>query len=93
MNRSIKGMDKGEPYDVDRIKESIRRASREARIKLERANELIRFVSEHGSEMAEEGSRVSFRDIRKKILDELDAQEPDMDKAWEEYEKIKPFKK
>jgi len=93
MTEVVKKNSSREPFDEDKIKEAIRRASREAKINLERANELIRLVSEHGHKMSEEGREISSQDIRKKILEELDMEEPDIVKAWKDYEKIKPSKK
>jgi len=81
-----------EPFDENKIRESVRKAAKEANISMERANELIKLASKYGTQMAEEGGSLASQDIRKRILDEMDVQEPAVSKAWKEYEKTKSSK-
>lgn len=92
MTEVIKRDGKKEPFDADKLRESIEAAVRESEISEERAKEVTEKVAETVIEMAEKENEIETYAIRERILKELDSAEPAVSEAWRNFDKIKTMK-
>jgi transcriptional repressor NrdR len=81
-----------EPFDPEKIRNSIRKAADKTDLPEERKNEIVEQVAQVAIQMAEEKEEIATSEIREKILSELDSVEPSVSAAWREYEKEKEEK-
>ena len=78
-----------EPFDVKKIEASIKAAASEANLPEERANEVVKQVSNAAIQLAEEKEEIATAEIKEKILSELDALEPSVSETWRKHEQEK----
>jgi transcriptional regulator NrdR family protein len=75
-----------QPFDSEKIKNSIRAAAGLANLQEERKNEVVEQVATTVIQMAEEKEEIATSEIREKILSELDSIEPSVSAAWRKYD-------
>jgi len=78
-----------EPFDAEKIKDSIRAAAQQTTLSEERKNEVVEQVAGAAIQMAGEKEEIATSEIKEKILSELDTIEPSISAAWREYEEEK----
>ena len=78
-----------EPFDPEKIRNSIRSAANMTDLSEERKNEIVEQVTKKVLEMAGESEVIETSEIRDKILLELDQIELSVANAWREYESKK----
>lgn len=88
-NEVIKKDGTKEPFNADKIRNSIRGAAQRADIPEERKDEVIREAAAAVIQSAEREKDITTDKIREKILNELDSIEPAVSAAWREYEETK----
>ncbi len=89
MTDVIKTDGKRESFNIEKIRRSIEAAARETHISDDRRRDVINRVLEITREMAEKNSTIKTRDLRDRILRELDTLEPSISKSWRAYEQTK----
>ena len=75
-----------EPFDAEKIKNSILGAAQRTELSEERKNEVVEEVAATVIQMAEEKDEIATSEIKAKILSELDIVEPAVSEAWRKYE-------
>ena len=75
-----------EPFDAEKIKNSILGAAQRTDLSEERKNEVVEQVAATVIQMAEEKDEIATSEIKAKILSELDIVEPAVSEAWRKYE-------
>jgi len=75
-----------EPFDAEKIKNSILGAAQRTELSEERKNEVVEEVAATVIQMAEEKDEIATSEIKEKILSELDIVEPAVSEAWRKYE-------
>jgi len=75
-----------EPFDAEKIKNSILGAAQRTELSEERKNEVVEEVAAAVIQMAEEKDEIATSEIKAKILSELDIVEPAVSEAWRKYE-------
>ena len=75
-----------EPFDAEKIKNSILGAAQRTELSEERKNEVVEEVAAAVIQMAEEKDEIATSEIKEKILSELDIVEPVISEAWRKYE-------
>jgi len=75
-----------EPFDAEKIKNSILGAAQRTDLSEERKNEVVEEVAATVIQMAEEKDEIATSEIKAKILSELDIVEPVISEAWRKYE-------
>jgi len=75
-----------EPFDAEKIKNSILGAAQRTDLSEERKNEVVEEVAAAVIQMAEEKDEIATSEIKAKILSELDIVEPAVSEAWRKYE-------
>ena len=78
-----------EPFDAEKIKNSIAAAAQRTDLPEERKNEAAEQVADTVIQMAEGKDEIATSEIKEKILSELDSVEPDVSAAWREHEEEK----
>ncbi len=75
-----------EPFDAEKIKNSIAAAAQRTELSEERKNEVVEKVAATVIQMAEEKDEIATSEIKEKILSELDVVEPAVSEAWRKHE-------
>lgn len=75
-----------EPFDPDKIRSSVRKASEQAGLSDEKTEELTEQASKAALEAASERSKISTTEIRGKLLTKLERVQPSVAEAWREYD-------
>ncbi|MEF8846958.1 MAG: ATP cone domain-containing protein [Candidatus Paceibacterota bacterium] len=75
-----------QPFDPEKIRDSIRKACDQAEVSEARKEELVEQVSTVALEAASERSKISTTEIRGKLLTKLERMQPSVAKAWREYD-------
>jgi len=75
-----------EPFDAEKIKNSILGAAQRTELSEERKNEVVEEVAATVIQMAEKKDEIATSEIKEKILSELDSVEPAVSEAWRKYE-------
>lgn len=78
-----------EPFDPEKIRNSIDKAAQQAELAEERKNEVVEQVANTVIQFAEEKEEITTTEIKEKILSELDQVEPSVSAAWKRYEETK----
>jgi len=78
-----------EPFDSEKIKNSIAGAAIRTDLSEERRSEVVWRVSSSVIQMAEGKEEIAISEIREKILSELDTIEPAVAESWRKYEEEK----
>jgi transcriptional regulator NrdR family protein len=75
-----------EPFNAEKMTNSIRKAAVDAGIQIDKKRKMIEGVAKKVTEMAEQKGQIEFSAIRDKILNELDQAEPKMAEAWRKFD-------
>lgn len=75
-----------EPFDPEKLRESIRAAAEMTDLPQDRVEELVQEVGDVAIEAAEQKEVIGTFAIREAILRELDQVEPSVSEAWRAYE-------
>jgi len=75
-----------EPFDAEKIKNSIKAAAQRTDLTEERKNEVVAEVAAKVIQMAEAKEEIATSEIRENILSELDSLEPSVSAAWKKHE-------
>ena len=78
-----------EPFDPQKIRNSIGAAAQEAGLAEDRRNEVVGQVAATAIEVADQKEEIPTSEIKAKILSELDQVEPSVSAAWRRYEQEK----
>lgn len=78
-----------EPFNSQKIKNSIAAAAGQAGLPEEKRNKVVKEVSASAIKMAESRDIIKTSEIKQKILGDLDEKYPSVSEAWREYEKTK----
>lgn len=78
-----------EPFDAEKIRNSIAAAAERTDLSEERKNEVVEQVANTAIQMAEGKEEIATSEIKEKILSELDRIEPAISAAWRKYEQEK----
>jgi transcriptional regulator NrdR family protein len=78
-----------EPFDAQKIRDSITAAAQEAGLAEERTNEVVGQVVTVAIQMAGQKEEIATSEIKARILSELDQVEPSVSAAWRKYEQEK----
>jgi transcriptional repressor NrdR len=76
-----------QPFDPEKIKNSILGAAQRTGLSEERKNEVAEQVTAKVVQMAEGKEEIATSEIKDSILSELDSMEPSVAAAWREYKK------
>jgi transcriptional regulator NrdR family protein len=82
----IKKDGKKEPFDVEKIKQNIIAASKEAGLEEAKQKEIAETVSDKVLKTFQEQAEVTHTEIRDLILKELDISAPVVAETWRKYE-------
>jgi len=85
-NEVIKKDGSREPFDAEKIRNSIRAACQEAGLEEGRKNEVVEQVAKVAIELADSKEEIATSEIKEKILSELDNIEPSVSAAWRKHE-------
>ena len=75
-----------QPFDAEKIKNSIRAAASQAGLPEEKMNEVVEKVTLAAVSMADAKEEIASTEIKEKILSELDSVEPSVSDAWRKYD-------
>ena len=75
-----------EPFNPEKIKNSIAAAAQRTDLPEERKNEVIEQVANAAIQMAGEKEEIATSEIKEKILSDLDQIEPKVSEAWRKYD-------
>ncbi|MDP3995866.1 MAG: ATP cone domain-containing protein [bacterium] len=75
-----------QPFDAEKIKNSIAAAALRTDLSEERQTEVTGQVAAKVVQVAEEKEEISTSEIKESILDELDIVEPAVSEAWRKYD-------
>ena len=75
-----------EPFDAEKIKNSIGAAAARTDLSEERKNEVVEQVSAAVIQMADAKEEIATSELKDKVLSELDQMEPAVSEAWREYD-------
>ena len=75
-----------EPFNAEKITNSIRKAAVDAGIRIDKKKKMIEGVAKKAIEMAEQKGQVETSALRDKILDELNQSEPKVAEAWRKFD-------
>lgn len=75
-----------EPFEPDKIRESVREACKNADLSDTKTEELVEEVSRVALEASSERSRISTTEIRGKLLTKLERVQPSVAEAWREHD-------
>lgn len=75
-----------EPFEPDKIRESVREACKNADLSDAKTEELVEEVSRVALEASSERSRISTTEIRGKLLTKLERVQPSVAEAWREHD-------
>ncbi len=78
-----------EPFDAEKIKNSIRAAAKGTSLSEERKNGVVEQVAATIIQMAEGRDEIATLEIKEKILSELDTIEPAISAEWRKYDQEK----
>lgn len=76
-----------QPFDVEKMKNSVRAAARDAGLEEERINEIVEQVVAAVLPEFENQEQVSFSDIRRAVLSQLGSIAPEAVEAWKKHER------
>lgn len=82
-----------EPFDAEKLTNSITRAAVDAGIRVERKKQMIVSVVQRAIEMAAHKKQIESSVLRDNILDELEQTESKVAAAWEDYDQKHKFLK
>lgn len=85
----IKKDGRREPFDAEKIRNSIAAATERANLPEERRNEIVEQVSTAAIQLADAEEEIATSEIKEKILSELDRIEPGVSEAWRKHEEEK----
>ncbi len=86
MTEVVKKDGSKQPFNSEKIMNSITAAAKDANLSEELMNEVIEEVSSSVIQFIESKETVTTDEIREKILSELDNVEPSVAAAWRDYE-------
>ncbi len=89
MTNVIKKNGTQEPFNIDKVKNVIKIASKDAGLDEAKQNELAESISSKIEAMVQNQATISVSDIRTKVLEELDASAPSVAAAWRKFEETK----
>ena len=92
MTTVIKKKGSKETFSNEKIKESIRKAVRDAGLKVEDKNDMINKISLEVTNLVMKQNEIKSADIRKMVIDRLKKADARVAKSWENYEKKKKAK-
>ena len=75
-----------EPFDTEKIKNSIRAAAERTDLSEEKKNEVVEQVATAVIQTAKEKEEIATSELREKILSELDRIEPAVSAAWRKHD-------
>lgn len=78
-----------EPFDAEKIKNSIRAAAKGTSLSEERKNGVVEQVAATIIQMTEGRDEIATLEIKEKILSELDTIEPAVSAEWRKYDQEK----
>jgi len=78
-----------QPFDSEKIRNSIRGAAVRTDLPEERQNEVVEQVAKAAIELADTKEEIATSEIKEKILSELDRIEPAVSAAWRKHEEEK----
>jgi transcriptional repressor NrdR len=78
-----------EPFNPEKIRNSIRAAAGQAGLLEERKNEVVEQVATTAIQVADGKEEIATSEIREKILSDLDRIEPSVSAAWRKYDQEK----
>lgn len=82
----IKKDGRKELFDFEKLKKSIAAAAKDAGLTPEKASELVTEVSANVFQLISKNEEVQSKEIREKILSELNRVEPAVVESWQKYE-------
>ncbi len=85
----IKNDGSKQPFDPQKIRTSIENAADQAGIELERKREIVRDVLKDVLNYVRSEEQIETKELRDRILENLDEIEPTVAEAWRSYEKTK----
>ena len=89
INQVIKKDGSQEPFNPEKIKNSIKAASKDAGLDEAKQNELAETISQKVIEAMEDKDVVTVLEIKEKVLKELDLIAPSASTAWRNFEASK----
>lgn len=78
-----------QPFDPEKIKNSIKGAAARTELSEERQNEVVEQVAAAVIQLAESKEEIATSEIKENILSELDKVEPTVSTAWKKHEEEK----
>ena len=78
-----------EPFDAEKIKNSILAAAQRTELSEDRRNEVVEQVSSAVLQAAAGKEEITTAELREKILSELSAIEPSVSESWRKHEQEK----
>jgi len=78
-----------QPFDPEKIKNSIKMAAQQAGLAEDRVNEIVGQVSVTALQLFAGKEEIATSEIRDKVLSELDNVEPSVSAAWRKYDEEK----
>jgi len=78
-----------EPFDAQKIKNTIAAAAAQADLSADRQSEVVEQVANIVIQMADAKEEITTSEIKEKILSELDRTEPPVSAAWRKYDEEK----
>jgi len=75
-----------EPFNSEKIRNSISAAAELANLSEEKKNEVVEQVATTVIQMAEKKEEIATSELREKILSDLDRIEPSVSAAWRKYD-------
>lgn len=88
-NEVIKKDGSKQPFDPEKIRNSIKGAAARSELPEERQSEVVEQVATAVIQLAEGKEEVATSEIRENILSELDRLEPSVSAAWKKHEEEK----
>lgn len=88
-NQVMKKSGSQEPFNVEKIKNSVKAACKDAGLDEAKQNELAETISHRVVDMLKDKETVTALEIREKVLGELDIMAPSAAAAWRDYETTK----
>jgi transcriptional regulator NrdR family protein len=75
-----------QPFEAEKIRNSIRKAAIDAGLSPDKKKKMIEGVAKKATEMAEQKGQIETSALRDKILNELNQSEPKVAEAWRKFD-------
>jgi transcriptional repressor NrdR len=87
MTEVIKRNGSREPFEPEKIRRSVKKAAVDSGSSLETKKDVIDRISNYTISVAEQKDEIETKEIRERVLEEMDKLEPSISGAWRKFDR------